>query len=280
MNENLEYDTIETRKVNGNNDNLSNSFYSSNSSIILFVYWYKGISEINVSVMISQTKCKPVTINPCILSDCGSKFGITCNQTYHDNLLTYGGIHISHLIDDVFEYVLYGLNCVIILLSNTHFYIRKMTSCNIKCDITLTPGQPVDIQLKLARYYSDFNIIEKALTVSKNNNISFGNLSEPAVPRISLFIKFKNQAPLSGIYFLQDASFEFQIHTLLIRSRIELFIQTRPAIVTSHLNLRRMAVDFLPSFSRFFDHRGGFLFPYAQYTLYLNQKPILQIHTR
>ena len=280
------------------------SFYSSNSSMILFVYWYKGISEINVSAIISKTKCKPVTINPCILH-CGTKFGTYCdhdcgkhsikfrrycNHTYLNTLLTYGGFHISHLIDNIFEYALYGVNCVIILLSNTHYFYDIEEK---NCYITLTPGHPIDIQLRFTRYYSDFSILEKALVISKNNNISFGNLSKPAVPRIvpkkklfyldkdeSNFIMPGKQTVSSGIYFSQDASFEFKLWTFLTRSRIELFIKTRPENATSYLNLRRMAVDFIPQLTyqysvqnyQYIVHKGIFHLLYVQHTLLLKSK--------
>ena len=43
----------------------SRSFYSYNSSLKLIMYWYKGYSDIKVSVHISQTNCEPLKIDVC-----------------------------------------------------------------------------------------------------------------------------------------------------------------------------------------------------------------------
>ena len=187
-------DFIDTQKVTGNNDGQAVSFYSHNSSIILFVYWYKGISEINASVMISQTKCKPVVINPCYLFPC---WKITepdlCGFTYRQNLLNFFGIDIVFvhgltkykpvygylpgygclLFKQIheYEYSLKGINCIIVLLSNLdlqHIFRKS-------CDITLNPRHAVNIQLRFIRYNSDFNIVGKKLEFSKSNLLSLEN---------------------------------------------------------------------------------------------------------
>ncbi len=43
----------------------SRSFYSFNSSLILVLYWYEQYSEINVTLALSQTPCKPVYFDLC-----------------------------------------------------------------------------------------------------------------------------------------------------------------------------------------------------------------------
>ena len=82
------------------------SFYSQNSSLILVLYWYKGYSEINVSVMISQTKCKPVFINLCILHILCFASKIRC-LIYINSVTRLSGIN---LIINSFDSVLYEGN--------------------------------------------------------------------------------------------------------------------------------------------------------------------------
>ena len=43
------------------------SFYSKNTSLTIVVYWYQQHSKISSTIMISQTKCKPVFIDLCYL---------------------------------------------------------------------------------------------------------------------------------------------------------------------------------------------------------------------
>ena len=62
--EGLVSEFIETKQLSGNYDGQDISFYSNNSSMIIFMYWYEGISEINASVILSQTKCKAVFVKP------------------------------------------------------------------------------------------------------------------------------------------------------------------------------------------------------------------------
>ena len=43
----------------------SRSFYSSNASLLLFVYWYEQFNQISVTGTLGVTKCKSVQIDPC-----------------------------------------------------------------------------------------------------------------------------------------------------------------------------------------------------------------------
>ena len=281
--EGLESGMIETQKLTGNNDGQAISFYSHNSSMILFMYRYKGISEINASLMISQIKCKPVLINPCILFHCGTQSEyIKCpgnqiefqhvqhsaNIPYIHNLLNFSGIDIV-LIDffkirsmHEFEYALQRINCIIILISNVqplHIPIKS-------CMVMLSPRHAVDIQLRFTRYNLDFTIKEKKLEVSKKNLTFFRKFSEPKIPRLMFKNKIfrsdipaslenltgqkvplipRNKTLISGIHLSQDASFIFDIHTFLSKSRIELLIQTSALKTTSYLHFRKFAMDFL-----------------------------------
>ena len=65
-NEYKESKTVCTNNVNSLSDQ-SFSFYSSNSSLILVMFWYKGYNNINASLKISVTQCKPILIDLCVL---------------------------------------------------------------------------------------------------------------------------------------------------------------------------------------------------------------------
>ena len=53
----------------------SRSFYSSNSSLILMMYWFG--KKINVSISITLTRCQPVHIEPCVY------YLLTCKSAFH-----------------------------------------------------------------------------------------------------------------------------------------------------------------------------------------------------
>ena len=48
-------------------DSHKRNFYSQNSSMVIVLYWYKDLSSINATILLSQTECKPIIIDPCIL---------------------------------------------------------------------------------------------------------------------------------------------------------------------------------------------------------------------
>ena len=86
------YHDIDTLSTNFNHSISPNWSYSSrDSSIYIVMYWYKGHSEINASMIISQTKCKDVQIDPCIFARCSlrpdfnpKRKGTKCSQYYDD----------------------------------------------------------------------------------------------------------------------------------------------------------------------------------------------------
>ena len=62
---------------------IGSSIYSENSSLIIVYYQYKEYDEVNITVQISQVKCKPVEINICKLYNfCLFSF-IPCTKTHH-----------------------------------------------------------------------------------------------------------------------------------------------------------------------------------------------------
>ena len=56
----------ESLTVCDNSDEKIRRFYSQSSSFIIVVYWYKGYSEIEISLRLDQTKCKAVQFDPCV----------------------------------------------------------------------------------------------------------------------------------------------------------------------------------------------------------------------
>ena len=235
---------IEGRIVPGSNDSQAISFYSHNSSMILFLYWYSGISKIDASVMISLTKCKPVLINPCYLF----QYGRRCN--YMNDLVNFSDIDLTIYIDltksDI-EYTLKEVRCSIILISNVQSLHHR------SCKVVLTPRHAVNIQLRYVLYNSDLRIVEQKLEASKKHLTFFNNFSEPTVPRLipKNIGLLKNETLSSGVHISKDASFAIDIQAYLTKSRIEFLIQRNVANGTNDLNLRRFAMDF--PYYKFFD---------------------------
>ena len=52
----------------------SRSFYSHNSSLTLVLYWYEPYSAINATLKISQTTCKPIWLDDCVIESLCSPF--------------------------------------------------------------------------------------------------------------------------------------------------------------------------------------------------------------
>ena len=230
---------IEARIVPGNNDSQAISFYSHNSSMILFLYWYSGISKIDASVMISLTKCKPLLINPCY----SMKYGLGSSRcNYINDLVNFSDIDLTIDSKTDIKYALKEVRCIIILISNVQSVHHK------DCKVVLTPRHAVDIQLRYVLYKSDFTIVEKKLEASKKHLTFFNNFSEPTVPRLipknKIIGLLKNETLSSGVHISKDVSFAIDIQAYLTRSRIEFLIQRSVANGTNYLNLRRFAMDF------------------------------------
>ena len=109
----------ESSEWNGN-------FYSHTSSFNIIMYWYKEYGEISASLMISQTKCKPVFINVCLLNllAINSKEDV---QTYIDEVTRFSNININ-LQNNSFYSFLYGVKmtqCVVFQFSSTYEDLRR-----------------------------------------------------------------------------------------------------------------------------------------------------------
>ena len=190
------------------------------------------------------------------------------NLHYLENIFNFSVIDITFSDDYIFEYGLSRVNCAIILISTAQ-----------SCSFTLIPKQSVDIQLKFTIYNSDFIIVAKTLELSKDNPSSFGNYSEPKVPRLmskkvlhdeygsylgnrkdlmqNINISFENlieqtaewilskstKNERSGIYIARDVSLNFTTHTFQSKSRFELLIQTPDENAKHQFDVRRFAVN-------------------------------------
>ena len=230
---------IENRIVTGNNDSQAISFYSNNSSMILFVYWYRKISKIDASVVVSLTKCKPIVLNPCYSSGI---YSLQCD--YLPDLMSFSDIDLTIVNAIEITYALKGIDCIIILISN----VQSVHGLVQHCVLVLTPSHAVDIQLRYTIYNSDFEIVEHKLEHSEEHLTFFRNFSEPTVPRLmnkkKKVVALKNEILKSGVHHSKDASLYITIGNFLIKSRIELLIQTSVANLINHLSLRRFAMDF------------------------------------
>ena len=91
---NSEYKEIKTT-CECNNDCVGRSIYSSSSSLILVIYWYKEYSEINTSLIISQTKCKLVLMDLCWLSNVCYAGETVCNS-YLFNMTMFSGVDLNY----------------------------------------------------------------------------------------------------------------------------------------------------------------------------------------
>ena len=119
--EGLTSEFIETKKLSGNYDGQDISFYSNNSSMIIFMYWYEGISEINASVVLSQTKCKAVFVDPKRMSLLAPISFVEPNFEYLQNIFKFSGVDMAFHNDNI-EYALSTINCTIILINTRYRY--------------------------------------------------------------------------------------------------------------------------------------------------------------
>ena len=171
------------------------SLYSKNSSLILIVYWYKEYGEMNASVMVSQTKCKPVIMNPCHFNIfCGNNI-IKC-QSYLDNVTRFSNINLKIQSKDsvIYEGNLRTCSILQILSMPIEFpkpFVPYTTKTHLlkSCSLTLTPNQTVDISIKLSMNKNDVIVIERKVGLCRNTKSCLNNISEYSMPRM---VKYKD----------------------------------------------------------------------------------------
>ena len=85
----LDYEYKESTTICSEQINQSRSLYSSKSSLVLILYWYKMYQKITASLTLSLTRCKPVTIDLCEFNNlCFLSFVKFYNLTTKANLHT------------------------------------------------------------------------------------------------------------------------------------------------------------------------------------------------
>ena len=237
------------------------SFYSHNSSLILVLYWYKGYSEINVSVMISQTKCKPVFINLCILHILCFANKIRC-LIYLNSVRRLSGIN---LIIYSFDSILFEGNigeCWVLHFSsmltefknvyNFYLYLFLIQApIPTSCRFLLIPSNAAVVHVRLGVNRNDFTITESKLDVY---NPPFKNISEPMIPR--LISRYTELSP--GTVTLQDASLTLNLKKYPTNSWIELVINSVATNLTDIF--KRFARDFVFTNNSIIDssYRSGY----------------------
>ena len=98
------------------------TFFSQNSSLILFGYWYEHYSKIQTTVHVSLTKCTAVQLDACTVQK-------LCHTFFNLNNLTICNLYLKHIsqnhlsyyknFDDFTDFVLFSLqdgNCMVIQL--------------------------------------------------------------------------------------------------------------------------------------------------------------------
>ena len=230
------------------------NFYSNNSSLILIMYSYKEYGEINASVMVSHTKCKPVTINLCYLNLLCFHDIIEC-QSYLNNVTKFSGINLkvqgkaSVIHEENFR------KCSILQVSSMSTELAKLKKYDkskrggygrhfsIKsCSLTLTLKQIADISVKISRNRNDVIFIERMLDLCKNTDLCLKNISEPTIPRMTRkYIDW-----VSGYTsIIQYGSLKIKFKSLSTTSWIELVIHSNTKRLGDYLPFERFAMDFV-----------------------------------
>ena len=233
-------------EVNSVSRGQSISFYSSNSSLILVMYWYKKYSEIDASVMVSQTKCKPVIINPCHFNTFCLEYIPKC-QSYLDKVTRFSSINLKVQSKDSVIYEGNFGKCSILQISSMPtefpdiFVPFKNRYVFLKsCSLTLTPNQTVDISIKLSIQKSDVIVIERKKYLCKSTNFCLKNISEPLISRMMKYKESKSDYNTTT----QDASLKINFNSLTTTSWIELIILPNLRSSSDHSPIRRFAMDF------------------------------------
>ena len=249
---------------NRGSNELTFSLYSHNSSLIVIIYWFKPYSEINVSLVASLTKCKPVIINLCLLNLlCLTWKEIERCHSYLYNVTRFSNIDLNYkdiihnLEYDSLTYKLSIGNCVILQFSSlpTEFhivyplysqklhqimnkrYIPKQLKESFQhfCRTILIPKHAVDIHIKVTGNTKDINIFEQKVDLSKNNVLKNG--SEPTIPRLnSQYKKWKSNT--------KDSSLELTLTKLATNALIDLVIHSVHRKSSKPFNLGKFALDF------------------------------------
>ena len=225
------------------------SFYSRNSSLILVLYWYKRYSEINVSLMISQTKCKTALINLCVLELLCEITKIRC-QSYINNMTRFSGINLTA---NHFTFILPNNNigeCLVLqitsipqdfkdlyrlmLVKEDNIYFDIYSICYFNFYVTYDKI----VQIRQSDNRKEFKIYDNTLHYSSTESL-FKNKSEPRMPRAIL----RNKELSSGTVLPGTGYLSVALKDPPTNSWVEVEIHSTAR--DSSPDIRGFAVDFI-----------------------------------
>ena len=221
---------------------------------MLVIFWFQPYSDIQVTLVASLTKCKPVLINLCLLNLlCLKRLKKEMEQCYSYlyNVTRFSSIDLHYReIITVFAYdsLIYELsmgNCGILKFSSlpTEFHISYYVFCQRLghfrcpswfiqfCRSILIPKHSVDIQIKVTGNAKDMNIVEQYVHFTENN--FHKNRSEP---RLEAQYKWNSS--------INDSSLELTFLKFLTNSQIELIIHSAQRKLRKYHNHEKFALDY------------------------------------
>ena len=179
---NSEYKQIKTT-CESNNNSVGQSIYSYKSSLILVIFWYKRYSEINTSVIISQTKCKSVLIDLCWLHNLCLKREKLCHSYLH-NVTRLSGVSLTFNAD-IMAFALNSEDCTVLQ------FLRMEMKQNIvyqtiytDCHIGLILKYADDIVVRVSHNQTKYSFVETKLDFCDDNKSCLKHISEPLIPRV------------------------------------------------------------------------------------------------
>ena len=111
----------------------SKSIYSKSSSLLLLLYWYEGHGNISVSLILTQTRCKPVDIDPCRIQDQCNLVSMTYTKKcrlYLEELSQLSNAELTHNYHSTLYVSLDDDECPVLQVKQTNtFYHTAYCSC-------------------------------------------------------------------------------------------------------------------------------------------------------
>ena len=111
----------------------SKSVYSKSSSLLLLLYWYEGHGNISVSLILTQTRCKPVDIDPCRIQDQCNLVSMTYTKKcrlYLEELSQLSNAELTHNYHSTLYVSLDDDECPVLQVKQTNtFYHTAYCSC-------------------------------------------------------------------------------------------------------------------------------------------------------
>ena len=180
---NSEYKEIKT-VCESKNDLVGQSIYSFNSSLVLVLYWYQEYSEINTSMTITQTNCKPVFIDLCWLHNLCFTRETMC-ISYLFNVTRFSGVNLTFHVDTLTP-VLNPGDCAVlqfldIPVENGIVY----EVINTMCYIELILKHSMDISVRVSYNQTDFSFVQTKLHFCDDMQSCHEGISEPMIQRVT-----------------------------------------------------------------------------------------------